>query len=119
MSAVVENFIRNSDNKIKLTLTEDGGAVSGAWDQLDIHIGRSVLISRTANGNGVTLDESTGLLTISPGDLLPGEIEALNALATTRAHRVQIVVTTTLNDDGAVFGGDGSDRISFRISDKP
>jgi hypothetical protein len=34
-------------------------------------------------------------------------------------YRVQIIVTSINNDDGAVFGGDGSDRIVFLISDKP
>lgn len=118
MTAVIESFIRHSDNQIKLTLTEDDEAVSGEWTQLDINI-NGALISRAANGNGVTLDASSGLLTISPADLLSAEKAAIDTLTTARIHRVQIVVTSSVNDDGAVFGGKGEDQIYFRISDKP
>lgn len=114
----VEQFIRNSDNLIKLTLTEDDVAISGAWSSLDIVIG-GVTIHRTGDGNGVTLDTTNALLTISPGDLTTGEKDALALLQSHRSYETQIVVTTVLNDDGAVFGGSGSEPLYFHISDKP
>lgn len=116
--AVIEQLIRNSDNQIKLTLTEDGLPISGAWTELDIYI-NDVNLHRTADGDGVTLSVSTGVLTITPADLAAGEITLLAALSIRELHPVQIVVTSTLNDDGAVFGGEGSPLILFRISDKP
>jgi hypothetical protein len=114
---LTEYFIRNSDNAIKLTLTEDGVAISGTWTGLDIIIG-SVTLHRTANGDGITLNSSTGLLTLNPGDLLPAEITLINALQK-GFQPVQIVVTSAANDDGTVFGGSANDRIRFFVSDKP
>lgn len=116
--AVLEQFIRDSDNQIKLTLTEDDEPISGIWTGLDIHFG-GVTISRAADGNGVSLNTSTGILIISPGDLTTDEKAAIALLRADRNYRAQIVVTSTLNDDGAVFGGNGSTAILFHISDKP
>lgn len=113
----IEYFIRESDNQIKLTLTEDGTAIFGAWTAIDIHIG-SKIIHRDADGNGVSLDTSTGLLTISPGDLTTDEQEDIALLPANRLYRTRIIVTSTLNDDGAVFGGSGADPLYFHISDK-
>jgi hypothetical protein len=56
---------------------------------------------------------------ISPADLAAPEITALAALIPSRIYPVQIVVTSTLNDDGVVFGGPGSMPIVFHVSDKP
>jgi hypothetical protein len=114
----IEYLIRDSDNLIKLTLTEDDVAISGAWSALDIDIG-GVMIHRTADGDGVALDTSTGILTLSPGDLTADEKAALAELSTQKHHRGRIVLTTTLNDDGVVFGGAGSEPLFFHISDKP
>lgn len=115
---ISEQLIRGADNQIKLVLTEDGVPISGAWTGLDIHIG-DVVITRTADGDGVTLSTSTGMLIINPADLTAPEVAALDALNKNRSYKVQIVVTSVLNDDGAVFGGNGSDGIYFFISDKP
>ena len=114
---MLEQLIRNSDNLIKLTLKEDGVAISGAWDELDVWIG-GVQIHRIVDGDGITLSDSTGLFTLSPGDLTAPEKAALDLLPTGR-YRAQIIVTSALNDDGAVFGGEGSGGIFFQISDKP
>lgn len=114
----IEQFIRRSDNLIKLTLTEDGDPVSGAWDAIDIIIG-GILIHREADGDGVSFDTATGLLTISPGDLTPDEQDALDVFCAKTYQRTQIIVTTTLNNDGAVFGGEGCEILFFHISDKP
>lgn len=116
--AVLERLIRNSDNQIKLTLTEDGVNISGLWSALDIFFG-DVTIHRTANGDGVTLSAVTGVLTINPADLTVDEKAAIDLLSSGRNYRAQIVVTSTTNDNGAVFGGDGSTAIYFHISDKP
>lgn len=113
----IEQFIRGSDNQIKLTLTEDGEAVAGAWTELDICIG-PVQIHRDADGNGISLSDVTGLLTITPADLAVDEIAALRALSARQSYPVKIIVKSVLNDDGAVFGA-GSDRIIFTISDRP
>lgn len=116
--AVIEQLIRDSDNLIKLQLTEDGAAISGAWTGLDITFG-GVTITRTADGDGVTLSTATGILSISPGDLKTTEKSAIDLLQVGNSYRAQIVVTSTLNDDGVVFGGQGSTAILFAISDKP
>lgn len=114
-----EYLIRNSDNQIKLTLTEDGIPIAGAWTELDIYIDTVHVIHRTANGDGVSLDTATGLLIITPGDLTVSEKADLALFQPYWSHQTQIVVTTTLNDDGAVFGGDGAEPLVFYISDKP
>lgn len=113
MKSVTEPFIKGSDNQIVLTLTEDGQAISGAWTQIDIFIGHAAKITRNADGNGVALDTATGVLTITPGDL----VEDLAALS--GKYRVQIVITDPTNDDGAVFGGADSDQLFFMFSEKP
>jgi hypothetical protein len=117
--AVIEQFIRDSDNQIKLTLTEDGAAVSGAWSELDVIINGDVVLHRTADGDGVSFATDTGILIIQPGDLTNDEKAAIDLLRANQAYPVQIVVTSILNDDGAVFGGAGSTKILFHISDKP
>ena len=114
----IEYLIRDSDNQIKLTLTEDDIAVAGPWDAIDIDIG-GIMINRTADGDGVTLDTSTGLLTITPADLTTDEKAALAELRGSRFYRGRIVLTSTLNDDGVVFGGPDADPLFFHISDKP
>lgn len=113
-----EHFVRNSDNQIKLTLTEDGIAITGAWTELDIFIA-GVEIHRDADADGVELNTSTGLLTLTPGDMTTDEKTELDALSTLCGHRVKIVVYSVINDDGAVFGADGSERIIFMMVDKP
>lgn len=114
MTVITEHFIKGADNQITLTLTEDGTAISGAWTQLDIWIG-SLRITRTSDGGGVTLNTTTGRLTINPADLT----EDLGSLVVGEKYRVQIVITDATNDDGAVFGGSGSDQLTFIISEKP
>ncbi len=116
---VVEQFIRDSDNLIKLTLTEDDIAVSGTWTALDIFLDDALFIHRTVDGNGVTLNTVTGVLTIAPGDLTAPEKAAFALLAAGHNYPVEIVVTSATNDDGAVFGGTGSERLYFSISDNP
>ena len=115
---VIENFVRGSDNQIKLTLTEDGEAITGNWDELDIWIGDNQ-IHRDVDGDGVSLSTTTGLLIIIPEELTAAEIFALDQLSSKQSYRVQIIIKSALNTNGAVFGGSGSDRIFFTISDKP
>jgi hypothetical protein len=115
----IENFVRGGDNQIKLTLTEDGAAISGDWDALDIWFG-GVHLTRSENGDGITLDTSNGLLTLTPADLLADEIAAIRALSARESYRVRIVLTSVVNDDGAVWGGNPAlTDIIFVISDKP
>ena len=114
----IENLVRNSDNQIRLTLTENGEAVTGVWTGLDIWVG-AVNLHRDADGDGITLDVATGLLTIIPANLTTDEKTELEALSARRSYRVRIVVTGALIDDGAVFGGDGAEKIIFQMSDKP
>ncbi len=114
----IEYFIRGSDNQIKLTLTEDDEPVFGAWDAVDIYFGGKT-IHRDNDGDGVSLDTATGVLTIAPGDLTDGEQADIATLVPNRMYRARIVITTTLNNDGAVFGGAGSDPLYFHVSDKP
>lgn len=117
---VTEQFVRNSDNQIKLTLTEDGSPIAGEWDALDIFIGDDIQIHRDADGNGVTLSTTTGLLTINPGDLTTDEKAALDELRTAGyRYRVRIVVFSAVNDDGAVFGNTSGESIYFVMSDNP
>lgn len=115
---MVERFIRNSDNQIKLTLTEDGQAIAGAWTGLEVHIG-DVVLSRAVDGDGITLSAVTGILTINPGDLTTDEKAAVDGLTSGSYYPVRIVLTSSTQDDGVVFGGPGSTLIRFHISDKP
>jgi hypothetical protein len=117
--AVVERLVRNSDNLIKLTLTEDGAAISGAWTSLEVHIGDTIVFTRSANGNGITLSVTTGVLTIDPADLSAPELTQLDTLVAGQFYKVRIVVYSASNDDGAVFCGPGSTLLMFHISDKP
>lgn len=114
----IEYFIRDSDNQIKMTLTEDDDPVIGAWTELDIYFG-GVALHRTADGDGVSLNTSTGLLTLTPSDLTALEKADIAELSTRKSYAVRIVVKSALNDDGAVFGGSGSGKIIFLLSDAP
>ena len=116
--SVLEHIIRDTDNQVTMTLTEDGSAITGAWTGLSVWIG-SVELDRVADADGITLSTSTGVLTINPGDLEAGEKTALAALTAGKRYRGRITVTTAVNDDGAVFGGDDSPSIYFVLSDKP
>jgi len=113
-----EYFIRGSDNQIKLALTEDNLPISGEWIAVDIHI-VSKVIHRDINEDGVSLDIPTGILMITPGELTSEEQADIAELASNRNYRTYIVITTTLNPNGAVFGGPGSNPLFFHISDKP
>lgn len=116
----IEQFIRNSDNQILLTLTEDRVAVTGAWTGVDIFFDNELVIHRTVDGDGVTFSTVTGILTINPGDLTTAEKTAIDLLDAERFYRTKIVITSSTNDDGAVFGGAGAaDPLYFYISDKP
>jgi hypothetical protein len=115
---LIEHFIRGSSNLILITLTEDGDPITGAWTALDIWIA-DIQLHRTEDGDGISLNTSTGLLTITPELLTAAEILAIDQLSSRESYRVIITVTSALNDNGAVFGGTGSDRIFFTISDKP
>lgn len=118
MGAVVEQLIRGSDVQIKLQLTEDGAAIFGAWDSLEVHIGDAVVLDRSADGDGIELSTATGILVLTPANLtVPEQTELLTL--NRQLYAVRIVVFSTLNDDGVVFGGNGSTRILFNISDKP
>lgn len=100
-------------------MTEDDIAITGAWTAIDIFIGDADVIHRTADGDGVTFGTATGLLTITPGDLTTAEKAALALLAAEQYHGTQIVITSALNDDGAVWAGAGADPLYFFVSDKP
>lgn len=116
---VIEQFIRNSDNQIRIALLEDGVAISGLWDELDIYFG-GVHINRTTDSDGVSLSTVTGVLVINPANLTADELTAIDLLTPNRVYRVKIVVTSAPNnEDGVVFGGPGSGGIVFNISDKP
>lgn len=114
MADNTQYLIRNSDTQIKLQLLEDDVAISGAWTQVDVHIG-SVTITRNADGNGVALSTGDGTLTLTPADIT----EDLSGLVAGRTYRGYVVVTDAINDDGIVWGNDGHDRLFFVISDKP
>jgi len=110
MANITEHFIKDSDNLITLTLTEDGSAITGSWTQVDVYIG-PVTISRTSEVGGITF--SNGVLTIQPGNLT----EDLTAL-TVGLHRVYIVVISGSNINGVYFGADDStDSLYFQVSD--
>lgn len=121
--ALIERFVRDTDNQVSITLTESGTPISGAWTGLDIFIGaglsEQVTLTRSSDADGVTLATGgTGVLTINPGDLTAEEKTAVDALLLNHKYRVKIVVTTSTNDDGAVFPDEDS-RLYFLIHDKP
>ncbi len=115
---ISEQLVRHSDNQIRLILTEDGDPITGAWTSIEIFLG-GISILRTQNEDGITLSTTTGLFTLNPADLTAPEVLLLDTLTAGVGYRVQIVIKSAINDDGAVFGGEGSDSIFFFISDKP
>lgn len=119
MSSITETFIKGSDNQIVLKLTENGVGIAGAWSSLSIFIGYPtaiVTITRTADGNGVALNTSTGDLTLTPGKLT----ESLAALIGGSLHRVWVKVVSTANPNGVDFGANDSDaKLYFEVQDRP
>ena len=118
MADLTENFVKDSNNIISLTLTEDGTAISGAWTDLDIDFYRNgtlaLNISRTADGTGVALNTSTGILTINPAQLS----ETLTDLIAGVLYRIFITVKDSTNPEGAIFGAeDSTSRLYFLVTD--
>lgn len=120
MPNLTKTFAKSSDNEIKVTLKEDGTGIAGAWDQVDIDLydmrqGSVVSITRTTAENGVTLNTGTGLLTITPGDL----VESLAALVAHNLYRVIIEVTTATEPNGVYFGDAGTldSKLYFYVTD--
>lgn len=109
---LTEHFIKGSDNAIKLTLTEDGSALSGSWARLEVWIG-SLEIQRTSESNGIAF--SAGVLSITPADLT----EDLSTLIAGRLYRMQVVVANAGGDEFVFGGNDSANKVYFEISDKP
>lgn len=110
MSVHKERFLKGSDNKIVLTLTEDGQPVDiRIATQIDIDIGNFLKITRTTSENGV--DFSTGDLIITPGDLTEDVSVVPDQFIPTL-----ITVYDIQNTNGAKFGGADSDpRLMFSV----
>ena len=114
MANQTDYLVRDSDNQITLTLTEDGTAISNTPTQIEIDIGGVIQITRSPTGDGVAF--SSGVLTITPSDLT----EDLSSLQAGRLYRVKIVITDGSQPDGVVFGANDSDaKQYFLISDRP
>jgi hypothetical protein len=119
MANCTEHFIKESDNVITLTLTEDGSGITGAYTDLDIDLidpvddSIALNISRGTNGSGVALSVTTGVLTIKPGFLT----EDVTVLENNKLYKVLITVKSATNEHGAVFGGGDSDtKIRFLVT---
>lgn len=111
MATVTEYFIKNSDNAITLTLTEDGNPAVISWTSLTVQIG-TVSITRAADGDGITF--ASGILTIIPGQLT----EDLTDLRADDTLRVFVRVISAGAPTGVIFGADDSDSVlQFAISD--
>ena len=107
---IVRNFIKGSDNVVQVTLTEDDAAITTTWTQLKIYVG-AVTITRTANGDGVSL--TSGVLQITPAELS----ESLATL-TNDKHRVLIRLRDSGNPNGVYFAADDSDEhLYFNVTD--
>ena len=119
MASITKAFIKGSDNQIVVTLTENGVGITGTWTSLAIFIGYPtaiVTINRTSDQDGVALNTSTGVLTITPGKLT----ENLAALLSGALHRVWVKVISTANPEGVDFGAKDSDaKLYFEIQDRP
>ena len=123
MSQVLdEYFIKGSDNKITLTLREDAVAISETPTELAIYIGDDpnnpvVTMTRAAPiGDGVSY--AAGVVEITPADLT----ETLADLIPGSKHRVFIVVKTSADPNGVVFGQDddeGSTELVFHVRKNP
>lgn len=116
---VTEHFVKDTNNVITLTLTENGVGISGTWTSLEIRIGGLVTITRSSDGDGITLNTTTGVLTIDPGDLLAAEKAAYANLLPGNLYRTYVSVFDSGNDDGVDFGADDSEDgpLFFLVSD--
>lgn len=117
---VTEHLVKESDNIITMTLTEDDVAVTGSWTQIDVHMldlrDASVLtITRTSEADGIGF--SSGILTITPGDLT----EDLSVLNANNLYRSYIQVTSSSALNGDYFGGSDTNdtKLYLYVTDPP
>lgn len=119
MADVVENFQVGSNNVVAFALTgADGNNIANLQNatRVDIHIGNSLVISRTTNNqDGVDYSQGNGKITINPG-LLTEDLSVL------KAKRYEITVRVKDNDNaqGVIFGGkNASSKLYFDVSFPP
>jgi hypothetical protein len=115
MSDLTENFIKGSDNTVSITLTEDETAFALTPTEISVVIGDVVTITRSPSGAG--LSYSGGVLL----DIVPRTLtEDLSALGDGSTHRVKVVVKTSSETSGIVFGDDDyAEKLYFKISSNP
>ena len=108
-------FIRDSDNILSMTLTEDGDAILVTPTEIDIIFGDSVVvINRTPDGNGIAY--SGGVLEITPSGLT----EDLSDLIAGHLYKMKFVIKTNEDLAGVVYGGNDSvNKQFFLVSDSP
>lgn len=114
-----EVFIKGSNNRIELTLTEDMVPVDGVWQQIDIFIGNPPVVTVTRLPGDPGIDITAGVLNINPAALALTQAE-LDALVDGALHCVWVRLTSSADPDGVDFGApDSIDTLHFLISERP
>lgn len=111
MSVLTEQYVKGSNNLVKLKLYEDGTLFpNDSFTELLIAIGSTQLV-RVANGaNGITL--TAGELVINPAQVTEDVPVGF--------HKVWIRITDGLNPEGVLFGaGDTTTKLYFRVHTAP
>ena len=114
-----EYFIKDSDNQVIVTLTEDDVAISTTPTEVNIVMYKAwsaqpaLTITRTSfPDNGVNY--ASGVVTITPRSLS----EDLSVLTGGHVYRVVITVKSVAETSGVNYGaGDSDDKLWFLVSD--
>jgi len=117
MANFTDYFVRNSDNVITLSLTENDSVISSNATEIVIKMYQgyssqvALTITRTPDGDGVTY--SAGVLEVEPSGLT----ETLTTLVDGRVYSVTVLIKTVLEPDGVLFGGaDSDDKMFWHVS---
>lgn len=120
MTNLTDYLIKNSENAITLTLTEDSSAIGVSPTEISISLykgyssTRALEITRSPTGDGVAY--SSGVVTITPVDLT----EDLSTLIDGQLYRAVFLIKTSSQPDGVVFGGnDSANKIWLMVSTAP
>lgn len=115
MQNTTEHLIVDSNNTITLTLTEAGAPITVSYTGLRIVFG-GVTLFRSADGDGISL--GNGVLNITPGLLLDAERDAIRALTKPQLYRAYVVVLSSQEPRGVVYGAsDSESQLHLYVTD--
>jgi len=104
--------MKGANNPVTLTLTQDFVAIGSSYTSLVVEIG-PVTLTRSANGNGVSL--LSGVLTLNPGQIN----DDITNLIAGEVYRVVVRVVHSGAQQGQIYGGDDSEdvRVYLNVSE--